>query len=61
MEGTASNIEIKRWVTEAKMFTKDYPVFAILEDENGNIIEHFTICGAMLDGEKMYLRIKNKT
>ena len=28
--GTASNIEIKRWVTESKMFSDDYPVFAIL-------------------------------
>ena len=33
-KGTASNIELKRWVTESKMFANDYPVFACVEDEN---------------------------
>lgn len=56
MNETASSIEIKRWVTESKMITKDYPVFAVLEDEN----KCFTICGVTYDGEKMYLRLKSK-
>lgn len=58
--GTASNIEIKRWVTESKMFTEDYPVYAILEDEDGNIIKHFKIIGCRTDGENLTLRLKNK-
>jgi len=60
MEGTASSIEIRRWVTELKMFTKDFPVFAILEDENGNVVERFTIGGCRTDGESMSLRLKKK-
>ena len=59
-KGTASNIELKRWVTESKMFTNSYPVFAILEDDNGNTIEHFTICGCRTDGEAMSLRLRKK-
>lgn len=51
MNGTASNIEIKRWVTESKMFTEDYPVFACIEDENKNIIKRFKIIGCIKDGE----------
>lgn len=58
--GTASNIEIRRWVTESKMFTNNYPVFAVLEDENGNVVERFTICGCRTDGEAMTLRLKKK-
>lgn len=58
MTGTASNIEIRRWVTEAKMFTNNYPVFAVLEDENGNVVAHYTICGCSTNGEEMTLRLK---
>lgn len=58
--GTASNIEIKRWVTESKMFSDDYPVFAILEDEDGRVVERFTIKGCRTDGETMCLKLKKK-
>lgn len=59
--GTASNIEIKRWVTESEMLNKDYPVFAACEDEDGKVIEKFTIIGCRTDGEIMSLRLrKNK-
>lgn len=57
-KGTASNIEVRRWCTESKMFTNDYPVFASLEDDNGNILEHFSIYGCTTNGEKMNLRIR---
>lgn len=40
------------------MFTEKYPVFAVLEDENGNVVEHFTICGCHTNGEEMTLRLK---
>lgn len=56
--GTASNIEIKRWITESKMFTEDYPVYAILEDEKENVVNHFKIIGCRSDGEKLTLRLK---
>ena len=60
MNGTASSIEIKRWINESKMFSNNYPIYAILEDENGNTAERFTICGCRTDGESMCLRIKKK-
>ena len=59
-KGTASNIELKRWVTESKMFTNNYPVFAILEDENRNIVKRFKIIGCTTDGEQMWLRLKER-
>lgn len=58
--GTASRIEIRRWVTESKMFSDNYPVFAVLEDEDGNVVEKFSICGCIIDGESMSLRIRKK-
>ena len=53
--GTASNIEIKRWVTEAKMHSNKYPVYAVFDD--GNTIKHFAIIGCFNDGEKLELRL----
>lgn len=59
-KGTASNIELKRWVTESKMFANDYPVFACVEDENRKIIKRFKIIGCTTDGEQMWLRLKER-
>lgn len=56
--GTASNIEIKRWVTEAKMHSNKYPVYAVFED--GNTFKHFAITGCSNDGEKLTLKLDER-
>ena len=56
--GTASNIEIKRWVTEAKMHSNKYPVYAVVDD--GNTIKHFAIIGCSNDGEKLTLKLDER-
>ena len=56
--GTASNIEIKRWVTEAKMHSNKYPVYAVFDD--GNTIKHFAITGCINDGEKLTLKLAER-
>lgn len=56
--GTVSNIEMKRWVTESKMFTDNYPIYAHVEDKDGNIVESFNIIGCTHDGERMVLRLR---